>query len=112
MKAIKLNDLMGLERLLLEIDVKYKFDLSFNDVYMLHMHLGNVGKITSYFFLIQDEFYKKYNDVDMLKDYHNRLMNDTIEFDYDDILLFIEKILNIYGNDEFKKLVETVKFWK
>ena len=39
MKTIKLNDLMGLERLLLEIDIKYKFDLSFNDVYMLHIYL-------------------------------------------------------------------------
>ena len=50
MKTIKLNDLMGLERLLLEIDIKYKFGLSFNDVYMLHIYLSNVGKITSYFF--------------------------------------------------------------
>ena len=50
MKTIKLNDLMGLERLWLEIDMKYRFDLSFNDVYMLHIYLGNVGKITSYFF--------------------------------------------------------------
>lgn len=112
MKAIKLNDLMGLERLLLEIDVKYKFDLSFNDVYMLHMHLGKVGKITSYFFLIQDEFYKKYNDTDKLKEYHNKLINDSIEFDYDDIIKFIEKILNTHGDCEFQALVETVKFWK
>ena len=112
MKTIKLNDLMGLERLLLEIDIKYKFDLSFNDVYMLHRHLGNVGKITGYFFLIQDEFYKKYNDTDKLKEYHNKLINDSIEFDYDDIIKFIENVLNTHGDHEFQALVETVKFWK
>ena len=112
MKTIKLNDLMGLEKLLLEIDIKYKFGLSFNDVYMLHIYLSNVGKITSYFFLIQDEFYKKYNDTDKLKEYHNKLINDSIEFDYDDIIKFIDKVLNIYGDHEFQSLVETVKFWK
>jgi hypothetical protein len=112
MKTIKLNDLMGLERLLLEIDIKYKFDLSFNDVYMLHRYLGNVGKITSYFFFIQDEFYKKYNDTDKLKEYHNKLINDSIEFDYDDIIKFIENVLNTHGDHEFQALVETVKFWK
>ena len=112
MEKIKLNDLMGLERLLLEIDIKYKFDLPFNDVYALHMYLGNVGKITSYFFFIQDEFYKKYNDTDKLKEYHNKLINDSIEFGYDDIIKFIDKILNTYGDDEFQALVKTVKFWE
>jgi hypothetical protein len=111
MKSIKLNDLMALERLLLEIDVKHKFDLSFNEVYSLYTHLKNVGKITSYFFLIQDEFYKKYGDSDKLKEYHDRLMNDTIEIDYDDIVQFIEKIFNKYGDSEFHALVNSVKFW-
>ena len=79
---------------------------------MLHRHLGNVGKITSYFFLIQDEFYKKYNDTDKFKKYHNKLINDSIEFDYDGIIKFIENVLNTHGDHEFQALVETVKFWK
>ena len=110
--TIKLKELMVLERILLEFDVKYKFELDFGDAYKLHTYLNKVGKITSYFFLIQDEFYKKYNDTDKLKEYHNKLINDSIEFDYDDIIKFIDKVLNIYGDHEFQSLVETVKFWK
>lgn len=110
--TIKLKELMVLERILLEFDVKYKFELDFDDAYKLYTYLNKVGKITSYAFLIQNEYHQKYKDVEKLKEYHNRLMDDTIEFDYDDILLFIKKTLNTYGDDEFQKLVETVKFWK
>ena len=110
--TIKLKELMVLERILLEFDVKYKFELDFDDAFKLHEFLKSVGKITSYAFLIQDEYHQKYKDVEKLKEYHNRVMGDTIEFDYDDILLFIKKTLNTYGDDEFQKLVETVKFWK
>ena len=54
--TIKLKELMVLERILLEFDVKYKFELDFGDAYKLHAYLNKVGKITSYAFLIQDEF--------------------------------------------------------
>ena len=52
--TIKLKELMVLERILLEFDVKYKFELDFGDAYKLHTYLNKVGKITSYAFLIQD----------------------------------------------------------
>ncbi len=110
--TIKLKELMVLERILLEFDVKYKFELDFDDAYKLYTYLNKVGKITSYAFLIQNEFHEKYNDTEKLKEYHKLVMDGTIEFDYDDILLFIKKTLNTYGDDEFQKLVETVKFWK
>ena len=108
---IKLKDLMSLERLLLEIDVKYKFELSFKDALKLYEYLKEVGKITNYFFLIQDEFHKKYNDIDKLKEYHNKIMVDEVEFDYKEIVDFIDNILASYGDEEFQKLLSTVKFW-
>jgi len=111
MENIKLSDLMTIERLLLEINLKFKFDLSFNDVYMLNTYLTNVGKITNFFFLIQEEFYKKYNDADKLKEYHDKLMGDSVEFDCDGIIKFIERILNSYGDHNFYELVEKIKFW-
>jgi hypothetical protein len=113
MERIKLNDLMGLERLLLEIDIRYKFDLSFNDAYLLYEYLKNVGRITSYFFLIQDEFYQKYNDKDKLKEYHDRLLNDSLEFNYNGIVEFIDRVsLTNNDDDEFKTLVNKIKFWQ
>lgn len=108
---MKLKDLMSLERLLLEIDVKYKFELPFKDALKLYDYLKEVGKITNYFFFIQDEFHKKYNDIDKLKEYHDKLMKDDIEFGYEHITKFIENILNTYGDEEFQNLVNTVKFW-
>lgn len=110
--GIKINNLMALERLLLEIDARFKFDLEFGEAYKLHEFLKSVGKITSYAFLIQDEYHQKYKDVEKLKEYHKLVMDSFVEFNYDDILLFIKKTLNTYGDDEFQKLVETVKFWK
>ena len=111
MYNIKVEDLMCLERLLLEIDMRHKFDLSFEDAYMLYTSLKEVGKITSYFFLIQSEFNKKYNDNDKLMEYHNKLMNDTISFDKDEIIQFVDRIINEYGDDELKEVMNTIKFW-
>lgn len=110
--TIKLKELMVLERILLEFDVKYKFELDFGDAYKLHTYLNKVGKITSYAFLIQDEFHSKYNDTEKLKEYHNKVMDSTIYFNYGDIVEFIENVLNTHGDREFQELVETVKFWK
>lgn len=108
---VKLVDLMGLERLLLEIDVKYKFNLPFNDAYHLYEYLKEVGKITSYLFLIQDEFNIKYEDEEKLKEYHDKLMNDSVEFDCNGVVEFINKITESYGDDNFKSLVANIKFW-
>ena len=41
--TIKLKELMVLERILLEFDVKYKFELDFGDAYKLYSYLSKVG---------------------------------------------------------------------
>ena len=108
---IKINELMVLERLLLEIEVRFKYDMNFGDAYKLHQLLTSVGKITSYAFLIQDEYHKKFNDTEKLKEYHNMVMSSEVEYDSTETINFIKYTAFKYGNEEFEKIMKEIKFW-
>ena len=108
----KVKDLMVLERLLLEIDLRFKFDLDFNDAYKLYDYLKTVARITNYTFLIQEEFHKKFNDTDKLKEYHSTIMESYVDFESKDIIDFIEKINSRFENAEFQNIMTDIKFWK
>jgi len=110
---ISISNLMILERLLLEIDVRFKYEMNFGDAYTLHKLLKEVGKITSYAFLIQDEYHKKFNDVDKLKEYHTMIMESeiTLDGDYREIIKFIEYVNSKFKDEEFDKLLNNIKFW-
>ena len=110
---ITVSNLMILERLLLEIDARFKYDMNFGDAYTLHKLLKEVGKITSYAFLIQDEYHKKFNDVDKLKEYHNMIMESEIvtDTDYRNIIEFIEYVSFKFKDDEFDEILNRIKFW-
>ena len=108
---IKLSNLMVLERLLLEIDVRFKFDLEFGDTYKLHEFLRSVGKITSYAFLIQDEYHQKYQDTEKLKEYHKMVMDSFVEFNYEEVIDFIVDVNEKFKNEEFQNIISEIKFW-
>lgn len=110
----KLNNLMAIERILLEIETKHKFSINFNDAYKLHNYLKKVGSITSYAFLIQDEFSKKFNDVETLKEYHKKLMDCNIDFPLeleDNITRFIDRINEQLKNEELNNLILNISWW-
>lgn len=108
---IKLSNLMVLERLLLEIDVRFKFDLEFGEAYRLHEFLVSVGKITSYAFLIQDEYHQKHQDTEKLKEYHKMVMNSLVEFNYEEVIDFIVDVNEKFKNEEFENIISEIKFW-
>lgn len=108
---IKVKDLMVLERILLEIDTKHKFDLSFENAYKTYLLLKDIGRLTNYFFLLQNEFYEKYNDIDKLNEYHKKLEEETINFEYDEIVKFIKNIQDLIKDENLDELVSRVKFW-
>ena len=109
--TIKLKELMVLERILLEFDVKYKFELHFGDAYKLYSYLTKVGKLTSYAFLIQDEFHNKYNDTEKLKEYHNKVMDSTVYFNYGDIVKFIDELNEKFKDEKIGSLILNNTFW-
>ena len=109
--AIKLKELMVLERILLEFEVKYKFELDFGDAYKLYSYLTKVGKLTSYAFLIQDEFHNKYNDTEKLKEYHNKIMDSTVYFNYGDIVKFIDELNEKFKDEKIGSLILNNTFW-
>ena len=109
--TIKLKELMVLERILLEFDIKYKFELDFGDAYKLYSCLTKVGKLTSYAFLIQDEFHNKYNDTEKLKEYHNKIMDSTVYFNYGDIVKFIDELNEKFKDEKIGSLILNNTFW-
>ena len=109
--TIKLKELMVLERILLEFDVKYKFELDFGDAYKLYSYLTKVGKLTSYAFLIQDEFHNKHNDTEKLKEYHNKVMDSTVYFNYGDIVKFIDELNEKFKDEKIGSLILNNTFW-
>lgn len=111
MTTTKVKDLMVIERLLLEIEVRFKFDLQFNDAYKLYELLKSVGKITSYAFLIQDEYGEKFSDNEGLKQYHDMVMNSDIEFNSKEAMDFINKVNDEMKDDDFKNILKQIKFW-
>ena len=110
---ITVSNLMILERLLLEIDARLKYEMNFGDAYTLYKLLKEVGRITSYAFLIQDEYHKKFNDVEKLKEYHKMIMESeiTTDTDYRDIIEFIEYVSFKFKDEEFDKILNNIKFW-
>ena len=108
---ITVNNLMILERLLLEIDVRFKFKMNFPDAYKLHELVEKVGKITNYVFSIQDEYHEKYKDAEKLREYHIMIINSEILLDYKEIIDFIEYVDFKFKDEEFKKILLKIKFW-
>lgn len=108
---VKLKMLMVIERFLLEIDIRFKFMLDFGRALKLHDYLKDIGRITSYSFLIQDEFQQKYNDLEKLKEYHDKIMDSEIEYNISEVVRFIESINEEYKDEEFENIILKNKFW-
>lgn len=107
---IKVKDLITLEQLLLEIDDRFKFKLRFAEVIELNEFIEEISKITNMFFSLQEEYYKKYGDY-MLKEYHDKLMNDIINVNASKMIGFIKDINNRYYDDGFANIITKKQFW-
>ena len=109
---ITIGELMVIERFLLEIDVRFKFELSFSEALKLYNYLKDVGRITNLYFNLQNEHYAKFNDLVALQEYKNKIYADEIEFDTDEMKKFIDDIYERVDNPEFKNIVLKNRFWK
>ena len=108
---ISLKNLMVLEKILLECDMKVKFELVFNDAYKLYTYLRDVGRITDYAFLLQGQFSKKFNDNDELKEYHDKIMESEIDFNTIEIEHFIDNVAEKTKNEEFRNIAHKYAYW-
>jgi hypothetical protein len=111
MEQTYVTELMTVERLLLEIDSRFKFELTLNDSLRLYNYLKKVGNVTNFFFYIQDEFSRKYPDKEKVKDYNRKLMSEKIEFDLFEIEEFIDYVYETFGDDDFRDIVSKNRFW-
>lgn len=108
---ISVKNLMSLERILLEMSARMRFDIEFSEAYELLGYLREIGGITDYAFYIQEEYAKEYNDKELSKKYNEKIMSSSVKLDYGKITSFIDKISKSYENDDFSKIVDNLKFW-
>ena len=108
---ITVKDLITLERLLLEIDSRFKFQLKFAEVIELNKFIEEIGKITDLFFSLQEEYYKKFGDNGSLSVYHDRLMDDKVKINTSKMIAFVKDICNRFVDDEFGEIVVKNQFW-
>ena len=108
---ITVEKLMIVERFLLEIENRFKFELSFENVRVLYEYLKTVGRVTNLFFQLQEQYYNKFKDKDRLKEYHDKLMKEEAHLDVSKMLRFIDDIVGTTDDDDFKNIVAKNKFW-
>lgn len=107
-----IGELMTLERILLEINVRFKFTFSYGDAYKLYTYLKDIGRMTNLYFQLLDEFYTKYHDKDELEKYKSRLSGSDVEFNTDEIKMFIDGVFDAVDDQDFKNIVLKNRFWK
>lgn len=105
------KNLIEVEHLLLEIENRFKFDLTFSRLCSLYIHQNTIGEMTDLLFTVQEEYYDKFKDEEKLKEYHDKLMNDEVDIDISKPIKFIETIRDIMNDSEFNDLVNKKKFW-
>ena len=88
---VKINDLMKIEKSLLEINTNHKFELPFDDFISLTNMLKDIGRITNYYFYLQQVYYDTYQDKDKLEEYQKSLKNDDLSYNTDQANEFLEK---------------------
>ena len=108
---ITVKNLMIIERILLEINSKHKFELSFNTAYRLAEFLRVIGRITNYSFLLQDEFNQNAINRDEKVEYHVKILNSEVDYDWTKAASFIGEIMEELKNEDVNKLVNELKFW-
>ena len=108
---ITVKNLMILDRLLLEIESRFKFQLRFAEVIELNGFIEEIGKVTDLFFTLQEEHYRKFSDNDALSEYHEKLMNDKVKMDTSKIIAFVKDISNRFYDEEFADIITKNQFW-
>lgn len=108
---ITVKNLMVIERILLEINSKHRFELSFNTAYKLAEFLRVIGRITNYSFLLQDEFSRKTINNDERVEYHVKILNSEVDYEWTKAASFIGEIMEELKNEDVNKLVNELKFW-
>ena len=108
---IELKDLMVIEKMLLEINDKFKFELPFNVAFKLYKYLTEIGEITDYVFQLQEEFGEKY-DILELEKYHDKIMNETVSVNANEYKSFLDSMNTLINKNEFDNIVTKNKFWE
>lgn len=95
---VKIENLISIEKQLLEIEDKHKFDITLDELIRLEEYTNKVGNITSIYFNVQFEFSRKFDDENKLQKFHDKLTECELTFDCESILNFIAMIKAKYGD--------------
>lgn len=99
MEKHRIIDLMDAEEILFLIKKKCIVDLSLIDIIDLYNELDRIGKITNIFFKVQYDI-KDNISQEELKIFHQKLLNDEIDFDLSTTIAFMKKIITKVNDEE------------
>ena len=108
---ITIKNLMTIERILLEIYTKHRFELNFKSAYKLYNYLRVIGRITNYSFQIQEEYYQIIKDENKMGVFHEKILNSEVEYDWVNAASFIGELMEELKNNEINEMVNKLKFW-
>ena len=108
---ITVKNLMTLERFLLEIENRFKFQLRFAEIIELYGFLKEVGKITNLFFMLQEKYHEKYGDKDALIKYRERIIDENINLNTSKMIAFVKDICERFDDEDFRGIVTKNNFW-
>lgn len=102
---VTVKEIMDVEKSLLELDSKYRYTYSFDELVRSERYIKEIGEITDIFFSVQNDYKHTLNNNDddfeqKLIAYNNKLLTDEINIDLAPYLDFINHIKEKTTNGE------------
>jgi hypothetical protein len=115
---VKLEMIINIEDILLQIEEKYLFELDFGHIVKLNKYLEEIGKITNIYFELLEKYNKYIMNLDIdvekkaekLKNYNIKINNNYIEYDLMPSFIFIKEVLLIISDTELNEKIKLFSF--
>jgi len=108
---MNIKNFMDLERILLEINERHKGDISFFDSYKVWKALKEIGEVTDYFVIYQNDLMKTCATTREAEEIHDKVMADETEYKVDGVIALVDELCDKYDNEDLRSVVKTHKFW-
>lgn len=90
-----INDIIQIEKGLLQIQKDEKFKMDFNDILKVDKYIKKIGEITSLYFETLYEYSETINKIDKLTEYKQKLDGEEVDSEVETVINEIKNFINI-----------------